>query len=222
MAVKNFGSNVMGILASYAFKTVPGGLSRHLAITLEGRDRLRAMGFRAGVLRPVMGTEMGQVATVIQFDNAKAWSEGTAKINGDAGWRSWYMAAADEGVAEQVVAEMFTDLDPTYQPAAYGALKVFRNTQWLPLHGKAGGLMENVTASLAHIKRHGGAPRVLQCIEGHHPMTIGVSVGFESLAAAGAHLDALNADPAFQAHWTGVMANPTAQLVRAMTVELVD
>jgi hypothetical protein len=212
----------MGVLASYSFKTVPGGSSRHLAITLEGRDRLHKMGFRAGVLRPVMGAEAGMVATVIQFENAKAWGEGTKKITSDPDWMAWYGAAADEGVAEPVDSEMYLDVDPSFQPAAYGALKVFRNTQWLPLHGKAAGLMENITASLTHIKRHGGTPRVLQCIEGQHPMTLGVSVGFESLAAAGASLDAMNADPAFQAYWAGVMANPTAQLVRAMTTELID
>ena len=81
--------------------------------------------------------------------------------------------------------------------------------------------MEHIAASLPHLVRHGGSPRVLQCIEGHHPMTIGVSVGFESLAAAGAHLDTLNADADFQAYWADVMAHPTAHLVRSMTVELV-
>jgi len=212
----------MGVLASYGFKTVPGGFSRHLAITLEGRDRLQKMGFRAGVLRPVLGTEMGTVATVIQFENAKAWAEGTKKITSDPEWMAWYAAAADAGVAEQVVAEMYSDVDPAYKPGSYGALKAFRNTQWLPIQGKAGTLMEHIAASLPHIKRHGGSPRVMQCLDGAHPMTIAVSVGFESLGAAGAHLDALNADPAFQAYWAGVMANPTAQLVRAMTVELVD
>ena len=107
----------MGVVASYSYQTVPGGFSRHVAITMEGCERLRAMGFRAGVLRPVMGAEMGALATVIQFDNAAAWAQGTQKINADADWMAWYADVADEGVAEQVVAEMYTDVDPAYQPS---------------------------------------------------------------------------------------------------------
>lgn len=212
----------MAILASYGFRTLPGGFSRHVAISLEARDRLQRMGYRAGVLRQVMGEEPGTLTTVIQFENAKSWAEATAKINTDKDWMAWYATAADAGVAEQTVSEMYSDIDPNFALAPYGAMKVFRNTQWRPLPGKAAGLMENITASLSHIKRHGGSPRILNCIEGAYPMTLGVSVGFESLSAAGAHFDALNADAAFQSYWTGVMANPTAQLVRTMTAELLD
>jgi hypothetical protein len=212
----------MGILASYVFKTIPGGFSRHVAIMLEGRDRLQKMGYRAGILRPVSGSESGALATVISYENAKAWAEGSTHINTDPDWMQFYAASADAGVAEQIEAALFSDVDPDFKPAAYGAQKVFRNTTWQPIPGKAAGLMESIQGFAPFIAKHGGSMRVMQCMEGTHPLTIGVSIGFDTLAAAGANLDSLNADPEFQAYWAGVMAHPTAHLVSAGTYQLVD
>lgn len=212
----------MSILASYAFKTLPGGFSRHLALTLEGRDRLQKMGYRTACLNAVVGADFGAMATVLSFETAKAWAEASHKVNSDPDWMKFYASFADEGVCEPIEGSVFSDTDPAYKPHAYGTLKVFRNTLWRAIPGHTAELMDNIESSLVHIKRHGGTPRVSQCVEGRNPMTISVSVGFESLAASGAHLDALNADAQFQAYWARIMAKPSAELVRAGTYEMMN
>lgn len=212
----------MAILASYAFKTLPGRFSRHLALMLEARDRLQKMGYRAACLNAVVGADFGAMATVLSFENAEAWAQASHKVNSDPEWQKFYAAFADEGVCEALEGAVFSDLDPAYKPQAYGTLKVFRNTLWRAIPGHTAELMTSIESSLVHIKRHGGTPRVSQCIEGNNPMTISVSVGFKDLAASGAHLDALNADTQFQAYWARVMAKPSAELVRAGTYEMMN
>ncbi|WP_164157117.1 hypothetical protein [Sandarakinorhabdus rubra] len=205
----------MAIVGLYRFRTLSGGLAAHITQSLEGRERLRAMGYNANCLQPVMGQDVGSIATVINFASVKDWAAAVTRINADAGWRTWYAQAAGSGAAEQSEAALLADVDPAFQPPAPNTIGAVSSTQWLPMPGKAAQLMAHIQSSLAHLTRLGGRARVLQCTEGAHPMTIMVTLAFPSLEALGAHRDAMNSDANWQEYWAGVMANPSAQLVRS-------
>lgn len=205
----------MAIVGLYRFRTLSGGLAAHIAQSLEGRERLRAMGYNANCLQPLMGQDVGSIATVINFPSVKDWAAAVTRINADAGWQQWYASAASSGVAEQTEAALLSDVDPSYQPPAPNTIGALSSTQWLPMPGKASLLMEHIQASLGHLTRLGGRARVMQSTEGANPMTILVTLAFPSLEALGAHRDAMNSDAKWQEYWAGVMANPSAQLVRS-------
>ena len=210
----------MAMMASFQYRTLPGKFSRHIAVSLEARGRLQAMGYRVAVTRQLMGEHPGVLTTVMSFADGKSWMEASARIQEDSAWTAWYASVADEGVAEHVASALYADIDPQFSPAAPGVIKVARNSLWRPLPGKAAALMDSIKTACGHISRLGGMPRVLHCIEGRYPITRAVSIGFESLAAAGAFLDASNADAQFQAYWAEAMANPSGAIVASELVEL--
>jgi hypothetical protein len=55
----------------------------------------------------------------------------------------------------------------------------------------------------------------MQSVNGLHPNTVLIPVTFADLDAWAAYSDALATDEQWQAFWAGVMADPTADLLRA-------
>jgi len=55
----------------------------------------------------------------------------------------------------------------------------------------------------------------LQSVIGAHPMTVLVSVGIADLDAYGGYAEATATDEQWQAFWAGVLADPTADLIRS-------
>ena len=110
---------------------------------------------------------------------------------------------------------LLQDVDPNYQPNPDRPLAVIMATQWRAYPGRLMDFMGHVMESLAHVERLGGSPRVMQSVIGAHPMTTMVSVSFPDLDSYGAYGDALTGDQAWQDFWAGVMADPTAELIRS-------
>jgi hypothetical protein len=63
--------------------------------------------------------------------------------------------------------------------------------------------------------------RVQQCMTGLHPMTVSFSTTFADLDHFGEYGDKLSADEQWQNFWMGVMADPTATLVRSGIYQII-
>lgn len=207
----------MGVVSTHAFRTLPGGFSRHLEASEEARRRLQSLGLQAMTMIPINGSFSGQIVTVVNSADHREWAADTARVQSDPGWMQWYAGVADEGFAEEAESSVYVDIDPTFSPDTDRPLGALMATQWRPAPGRAADLIGHIEQAKPHIERLGGAPRILQCMSGAEPMTMLVSITFEDLAHLGEYNDKLAVDEQWQSFWTGVMANPSAALVRAGT-----
>ena len=204
----------MGVIALSGFRTEPGRLGDHLAAATEAVEHLRRLGLQAVNLQAVAGGDVGTVATSINYADNTAYVKGLQAILGDEAWQEFWGRAASGGSATQVESSLFSDVDPSFQPAADRPLGVVLATQWRARPGRLVDFMTNVATSIPHIERMGGTPRQMQCLIGAHPMTALITTTFADLDAYGEYSDTLATDDQWQSFWAGAMADPTADLLR--------
>lgn len=204
----------MGVIALSGFRTEPGRLEDHLAAATEAVEHLRRLGLQAVNLQAVAGGDVGTVATSINYADNTAYVKGLQAILGDEAWQEFWGRAASGGSATQVESSLFSDVDPSFQPAADRPLGVVLATQWRARPGRLVDFMTNVATSIPHIERMGGTPRQMQCLIGAHPMTALITTTFADLDAYGEYSDTLATDDQWQSFWAGAMADPTADLLR--------
>jgi hypothetical protein len=204
----------MGVIALSGFRTEPGRLEDHLAAAAEAVEHLRRLGLQAVNLQAVAGGDVGTVATSINYADNTAYVKGLQAILGDEAWQDFWGRAASGGSATQVESSLFSDVDPSFQPAADRPLGVVLATQWRAKPGRLVDFMTNVATSIPHIERMGGTPRQMQCLIGAHPMTALITTTFADLDAYGEYSDTLSTDDHWQDFWAGAMADPTADLLR--------
>jgi hypothetical protein len=118
-------------------------------------------------------------------------------------------------VAAQVESSLFSDFDPSFQPDPDRPLGAVLAIQWRAKAGRFADFAQRVTDSVPHIERLGGRLRAMQSVIGVHPMTMLISIGFETLDGYGAYADTSAADAEWQAFWGGFMADPSADIVRS-------
>lgn len=205
----------MGLVSIHVFRTLPGKQAEHLQRTDEARQLLQELGLQAFTLVPIAGTDVGSLATVVQYSDNREYTQSLQRVQADERWQAFYAAAMSEPTAEQVEVSLFNDTDPTYAPPSDRPLGVLQSTQWRANPGRLGDFMQNVAGAKGHIERLGGSVRTLQCMTGRFPMTAAVSVTFEDLDHFGEYGDKLAADEQWQNYWAGVMADPTANLIRS-------
>jgi hypothetical protein len=204
----------MGVIALSGFRTEPGRLEDHLAAAAEAVEHLRRLGLQAVNLQAVAGGDVGTIATSINYADNTAYVKGLQAILGDEAWQDFWGRAASGGSATQVESSLFSDVDPSFQPAADRPLGVVLATQWRAKPGRLVDFMTNVATSIPHIERMGGTPRQMQCLIGAHPMTALITTTFADLDAYGEYSDTLATDDQWQDFWAGAMADPTADLLR--------
>jgi hypothetical protein len=204
----------MGVIALSGFRTEPGRLEDHLAAAAEAVEHLRRLGLQAVNLQAVAGGDVGTIATSINYADNTAYVKGLQAILGDEAWQDFWGRAASGGSATQVESSLFSDVDPSFQPAADRPLGVVLATQWRAKPGRLVDFMTNVATSIPHIERMGGTPRQMQCLIGAHPMTALITTTFADLDAYGEYSDTLATDDQWQGFWAGAMADPTADLLR--------
>ncbi len=205
----------MGLISVHVFRTLPGKTMQHIAASEEARGLLQGLGLEAATVTPIAGSDVGQIATVVNFADNRSYTDSMQRIQADAGWQAFWARVSSEATAELAEVSLYSDADPTYIAPVDQPAGVLQFTQWRANPGQMGGFLEHVAAAKGHIERLGGSVRVLQCMTGLHPMTAGVSVTFEDLDHFGDYGDKLAADEQFQNYWAGVMTNPTATLVRS-------
>jgi hypothetical protein len=120
-----------------------------------------------------------------------------------------------DAAALEVESSLFVDVDATFQPSPDRALGVLLGTQWRARPGRLMDFMGNVMTAIPHIERLGGQARVMQSLIGLHPLTLLVTTAFSDLDAYGVYADKTASDEQWQAYWMGVMADPTADLIRS-------
>lgn len=207
----------MGVVSVYSFRTLPGGYARHVEAAEEARQRLQGLGVAAFTLTPLAGSFTGEIATVLNHADNASWAADMAKVQADEGWQEFYLRVMAEGFAEQTEASIYVDLDPTFVPAADRPLGAMVATQWRPMPGRAGDLLAHIEQAHPHIERLGGGFRAMNCMQGAEPMTMTVSITFEDLEHLAEYNDKLAVDEQFATYWAGIMANPSAALVRSGT-----
>lgn len=205
----------MGVIALSRFETQAGHAAKHLELHLEALQRLRSMGMQAMALQPLAGGDVGSLAMVTNYTSYADYATSAQKVQGDAGWQTFYAGAMASGAAQQVESSLFNDLDASFQPAGDRPLGVILSTQWRAVPGKLEAFVGKVLESMPLSERLGGRSRPMQSVVGANPMTTLVATGFADLDAYGAYSDAANSDAEWQAFWTGAMANPTADLIRS-------
>lgn len=205
----------MGVVSLSGFRTEPGRLADHTALAAEAVEHLQRLGMQAMNLQAIAGGDVGTIATVVNYADNAAYAAGFQAIMADDKWQEFWGRASGAGAAVQIESTLYSDVDANWQPSADRPLGVIMATQWRPRPGRLMDFMGHVMASLPHIERMGGAPRTMQSIIGAHPMTVLVTTSFADLDAYGAYADAIAGDEAWQAFWAGVMADPTADLIRS-------
>ncbi len=205
----------MAVMSLSSFKTEPGRLADHLAASEEAIGHLRRMGLAAIAVQAVAGTDVGTIATSINYENNAAYAVGMQKVVADEAWAEFWMRAASGGSAVQVESSLYSDVDPSFQPAADRPLGAILATQWQARPGRMEDFLANVMESIPHIERMGGVARPMQSLVGRHPLTMLVTTAFPDLDAYGAYADMTAEDEQWQAFWSGVMSDPSAEIVRA-------
>lgn len=205
----------MGVISLAAFKTAPGRLEDHLALTVGATERLRGLGLAAIALQPIAGTDVGALAVAVNYASNADYTAALQKVQADAGWQQFYADAMKSKAAEQVESSLFADLDAGFQPDPGRPLGAVLTTQWRAKPGRLEEFLGRVHAAAPIIERMGGTTRVLQSIVGAHPMTIMIPNGFADLDAYGAYADTAAADAEWQQLWGEFMADPSADLVRS-------
>lgn len=205
----------MGIATVHSFTARPGKDLELQALAEEGRQLLQGFGLMAATLTPIYGSEVNGVATVVNYADNRAHVDAIKKVQDDPGWQAFWARAVGAAAGELDEVSLYTDADPTFAVPTDRQLGALQYTQWSPVHGRLAGLIENIAQAKPHLERLGGAVRVLQCMAGKYPMTLTVSVGFEDLDHYAEYADKFAVDEQFQGYWAGVMADPTAVLVRS-------
>jgi len=173
------------------------------------------MDIRAVALQPIAGTDVGTLSVSVNYANNAEYAATMQKVLGDAGWQDFYARTGASGASQLVETSVFSDLDPSFQPAADRPLGVLLATQWRARPGRMADLVAAITTSAAHIERMGGAPRAMQSVIGAHPMTMITTIAFADLDAYGTYSDKLAGDGQWQAFWADAMADPSAELIRS-------
>lgn len=205
----------MAVLSVASFKTEPGRLADHLAASEEAIGHLRRLGLAAIASQVVAGTDIGTIATSINYEDGAAYATGIQTILADEGWQEFWGRAAGGGSAMQVESSLFNDMDPDFQLDPNRPLGVIMATQWRAKPGRIADFAANVIQSFPMIERMGGTPRAVQCVIGAYPMTTLVTTTFADLDAYGAYTDAIGGDDEWQSFWAEAMADPTADMVRS-------
>lgn len=205
----------MAVVSTSGFRTEPGRLGDHLGASLEALGHLRRLGLRAAVLQALAGTDVGVIATSVNYASNADYAAAVQRVMGDEGWQAFWGRASAGGSAVQVESSLYSDLDPNFQPSADRPLGVLLATQWRARSGRLMDFIGNVMTSIPHIERMGGTTRVLQSVIGLHPMTTLVVTAFADLDAYGEYSDKIAGDEQWQAFWAGAMADPTADLIRS-------
>lgn len=205
----------MAVLSLTGFKTEPGRLADHLAASEEAIGHLRRMGFAAIAVQPIAGTDIGTIATSINYENNAAYAAGMQTIVADEAFAEFWARAAAGAAAVQVESSLFSDVDASFQPDPNRPLGAILATQWRARPGRMNDFVGNVIDSMPHIERMGGKARAMQSLIGSHPLTMMVTTTFPDLDAYGAYADKNATDEQWQAFWSGVMSDPTADLIRS-------
>ena len=205
----------MGVATVASFRTEPGGFDQHMALSVEALGHLRRMGLAAIMLRSVAGADIGSVGTSINYANFADYTSALQRVGADEEWQAFWARAAGSGAATQTESSIFVDTDPTFVPAADRPLGVLAAFQWRVKDGKSTAFMEHVAQATPIMAGHGATTRTMQCQIGLYPMTVLTVSTFADLDAYGAYSDALATDEAWQTFWAGVMAAPSADLIRS-------
>ena len=205
----------MAVIALYGFRTAPGKLADHLAGAAEGLGHLRRLGLQAVNLQAIAGTDVGVIATSVNHASNADYAAAMQKVLADEQWQEFWMRVNSDAAAVEVESSLFVDIDATFQPSADRALGVVLATQWRARPGRLMDLMGNVMTAIPHIERMGGQARVMQSLIGLHPLTLLVTTAFTDLDAYGVYADKTATDEQWQSYWMGVMADPTADLIRS-------
>lgn len=205
----------MSVVAVSSFRTEPGRLADHMAAASEALVHLRRLGLAAMNLQPVAGSDVGAIATVVNYADNAAHATAVQKVQNDSEWQEFWLRVSAGGSATQIESSIYSDVDPDFQPAQNRPLGAMTAVQWRAVDGRLADFMGKVMEALPHIERMGGTPRVLQSLVGAHPMTTTVTVTFEDLDAYGTYSDTLARDQQWQDFWAGALSDPTAHIVRS-------
>jgi hypothetical protein len=205
----------MGVATVASFRTEPGGFDQHMALSFEALGHLRRMGMSAILLRSMAGADIGSIGTSINYASFADYTSAMQRVGADEEWQAFWSRAAGSGAATQIESSIFVDADPAFVPAADRPLGVLAAFQWRVKDGKSTEFMEHVATATPMMQGHGAATRTMQCQIGLFPMTVLTVSTFADLDAYGAYSDAIAADPNWQSFWAGVMAAPTADLIRS-------
>ncbi len=205
----------MAVAYVMTFRTEPGRADDHRAAMTAALGHLRRLGVAGILLEPIAGADIGSLGMSLNFANYAEFATMFQKVNADQAWQEFLAEAQGDDTDTQTEASLFQDMDAGFQPAADRPLGVIAATQWRTRHGHAPQFLAHVEAAIPHIHRLGGTTRVMQSVNGLHPNTVMIPVGFADLDAWAAYSDALAVDDQWQAFWAGVMTDPSADLVRA-------
>ena len=206
----------MAVIALYGFRTAPGKLADHLAGAAEGLGHLRRLGLQAVNLQVIAGTDVGVIATSVNHASNADYAAGTAEGAGRravAGVLGAGQFRRCGGRGRELVVRRHRRHVPAQRGSGRSGLS--SRTQWRARPGRLMDLMGNVMTAIPHIERLGGQARVMQSLIGLHPLTLLVTTAFSDLDAYGVYADKTATDEQWQAYWMGVMADPTADLIRS-------
>jgi len=205
----------MAVVSLAGFKTEPGKVFEHVGQMVEATTLLRGMGMAAVPMQAMAGTDVGTISMSVNFASNADYVAAAQTMQDNAGWQEFYTRAVAAKAAVQVENSIFVDADPNFQPDPSRPLGAILATQWRAKAGRMEDFIGNVMASGAHVERLGGRMRAMQSMIGAYPMTMLVTTAFASLADYGAYADRLAGDAEWQAFWTDVMKDPSADLVRS-------
>ena len=204
----------MAVVATYGYRTAAGKLAEHLAGAAEGLGHLRRLGLQAINLQAIAGTDVGVITTSVNHASNADYAAGVQKVLADEQWQEFWLRVNSDTAAVEVESSLFVDIDTTFQPSPDRVLGVLLGTQWRAKPGRLMEFMAHVMTAIPHIERMGGQVRVLQSLIGLHPLTVLVTTAFSDLDAYGVYADKTATDEQWQSYWMGVMADPTADLIR--------
>ncbi len=205
----------MGVVTLNGFATQPGRLADHMAHSAEAHGHLTRLGLQAATLQSVAGSDVGTIATIVNYANNAAHAAAVQQVGEDEAWGEFWMRVSADAAAVPVESSIFQDIDTSYQPSADRPLGVILAVQWRAKPGRLADFVGHVMEAVPHIERMGGSVRTMQSLVGAHPMTVLVSTTFADMAGYGAYADATAGDEQWQTFWAGVMADPTADIVRS-------
>lgn len=93
---------------------------------------------------------------------------------------------------------------------------------WSPKSGKLDTFVGQVATAKSIHERLGADVTVLQTQTGGIPMTVVYVLTFESGAAYGAFIDALDEDDEWQQFWATATADPSAELAQSAMYSVID
>ncbi|NNE72790.1 MAG: hypothetical protein HKN26_03930 [Acidimicrobiales bacterium] len=186
-----------------------------MAASAEAHGHLTRLGLQAATLQAIAGSDVGVIATIINYADNAAHAAGMQTVMGDEEWAAYWLRVSSEGAADPVESSIMQDVDPAWAPPDDRPLGVIQAVQWQAKPGRFADFIANVMEATPHIERLGGAVRTMQSLVGAHPMTVLVSTSFSDLDSYGAYADAVGVDSGFQDFWAGVMTDPTGDIVRS-------